>query len=181
MNGSCTVKEVEKLLSSIKAASNRMNSLLTALGMPHGQRSETLSEMLTRVVDAATNIHQGLTVNIELPEIIGNLDVGSYRLLETCCTNLLRNSAEFGGDDVRVLMRIQLENSSISIRVSDNGPGVAPSILSKLFTRGATTNSGGLGLYLTKQILETYGGTITLEESTSEGATFLIKLPITKP
>jgi len=173
------IEGLEKILTTIKAASGRMNSLLTALGMLHGEKRETLSEMLTRVIDTATNVHQGLHIELEMPETIGSIDVGSYRLLETCCVNLLRNSAVHAGSNAHVHIQIQQENGFISLQFTDNGPGIDSSVMPNLFHRGTSTNGGGLGLYLAKQILETYGGTIMLEKSApGEGASFLITLPI---
>ena len=71
------------------------------------------------------------------------------------------------------------KDDRVLIRVSDNGPGIPESIRSSLFMRGVSTNGGGLGLFLTREILRACDGDIRLEVSgIGEGAVFMIELPV---
>jgi two-component system sensor histidine kinase VicK len=68
--------------------------------------------------------------------------------------------------------------------VRDNGRGIDPEIMPKLFTKFATkSNQGiGLGLYISKSIVEAHGGKIWAENNRNgKGATFTFTLPIQKP
>ena len=66
----------------------------------------------------------------------------------------------------------------IYVTLSDNGPGISKEIESKLFEKGASTTGGGLGLYLTKKVIEGYGGKIEyLPDKKQSGTTFQIQLP----
>jgi signal transduction histidine kinase len=64
--------------------------------------------------------------------------------------------------------------------VSDNGPGISPEIREKLFEKGVSTGGSGLGLYLSKKVIEAYGGSIELVDprTDEEGAVFIVKLAI---
>jgi signal transduction histidine kinase len=75
---------------------------------------------------------------------------------------------------------MELPQDSVLLRVSDNGPGVDPAIVDRIFEPFATTRardeSSGLGLAVARQIVEQHGGTLTFE-SPASGASFVMKLP----
>jgi signal transduction histidine kinase len=66
--------------------------------------------------------------------------------------------------------------------VEDHGIGIAPDDLSRIFGRFertiASKNYGGLGLYITRQIVEQHRGSITAENRPTGGARFVIKVPL---
>ncbi len=72
------------------------------------------------------------------------------------------------------------EGDKAVIRVSDTGPGIPEDTLRNLFKPFYTTKPGGLGLGLTstKHMVDVQGGTISVETSDGEGATFVIALPL---
>jgi GAF domain-containing protein len=74
------------------------------------------------------------------------------------------------------------ENDEVEIRFSDHGPGVPEDVQFSIFQKSVTTKqSGGYGLLLTRQFVEDMDGSIRLLPSaTGEGATFSIKLPVSK-
>ena len=77
-------------------------------------------------------------------------------------------------------MRIQKEENNVLITVTDNGIGIQPKDVNRIFEPKFTTkNSGmGLGLGIIKNIIENYKGTITFETKYGEGTTFIVSLPI---
>jgi len=72
-----------------------------------------------------------------------------------------------------------IEGRNLMLAVEDDGPGVAPSILGRLFEPLITTkpNGVGLGLPLVRRILERHGGSVHYEKAESGGARFLVRLP----
>ena len=72
------------------------------------------------------------------------------------------------------------EGDEAVIRISDTGPGIPEDTLENLFEPFYTTKPGGLGLGLTstKRMVDVQGGTISVETSDGEGATFAIALPL---
>jgi signal transduction histidine kinase len=78
-----------------------------------------------------------------------------------------------------VLIRARVEGSTVTLRVSDDGPGLPAAVRSSLFgarARGSTSPRHGHGLTIARELAERNGGTLTLERS-SRGATFALVLP----
>ena len=89
-------------------------------------------------------------------------------LLSEVFTNLIGNSIKFGGPDVGITIGVEERDGEVVVSVADNGPGIPaedkPLIFSR-FRRGKTTKSGkGLGLYISRMLIERYGGRIWAED-----------------
>ena len=113
-----------------------------------------------------------------------NIVKGDRRRLAQVMTNLLNNSMKFtsrGKIDVSIFKECEKGNSkSVLIQVRDTGSGIDPQIFGKLFTKFNTKSltGTGLGLFISKGIIEAHGGAIWAENNPSyTGATFTIKLP----
>lgn len=100
--------------------------------------------------------------------------------------NLLRNSMEAlrtsGRQDRHITISShKLSDQMIEIVVSDSGPGIPPHVLEQLFSRFTTTkgNGGGMGigLSISKRIIEAHGGTLSAENRPEGGASFRFTLP----
>ena len=109
----------------------------------------------------------------------------AQRLKQTLL-NLISNAIKYGGSDSEVIVRIEGRRERARISVIDSGPGIPAEHLPKLFTpfeRGSARGSGiegsGLGLALTKNLVEAMGGEIGLETG-SGGSIFWIDLPLTE-
>lgn len=102
-------------------------------------------------------------------------------IVETVITNLLDNSRQNGAS--RVDIKGARSNGDISVTVADNGHGISPANVEKIFAPFFTThrNEGGtgLGLGIVRSLLKAYNGDITLEPGSS-GATFRLTLPETR-
>jgi PAS domain S-box-containing protein len=103
--------------------------------------------------------------------------------LEQALTNLLANAMKYGaGRPVRIIMTSA--DDDLSLEVRDHGPGLAEKDLSRIFERferaASARNYGGLGLglYITRQIVEAHGGTVTARNVPEGGASFVIRLPL---
>lgn len=120
----------------------------------------------------------GRSVDIAIGETLTAM--ADPRGLERALTNLLVNAYRYGGPQVRVEAAV-LERE-ILLTVSDNGKGVPPELVPRLFdpfTRGATTGSitgSGLGLAITRQLVENFGGRIGYEPGRPQGAKFCVHL-----
>ncbi|HEY0099404.1 MAG TPA: ATP-binding protein [Pyrinomonadaceae bacterium] len=111
---------------------------------------------------------------------------GDPERLQQVMWNLLSNAVKFTPQGGRVQVRLTRVDSSVEIAVSDTGEGIDAEFLPYVFERfrqadSATTRrqSGlGLGLAITKHLLELHGGTITAESSgEGQGSTFILRLP----
>ncbi|NML72711.1 sensor histidine kinase [Rhizobium sp. S-51] len=106
--------------------------------------------------------------------------LGNRVRLEQVLINLLQNALEAMADrpDGRIDVRwSETQDGRAVVSVSDNGPGITPEILENLFTPFNTSKEGGLGLGLviSKDIVDDYGGTLTVESGPA-GTTFTVTL-----
>ena len=99
--------------------------------------------------------------------------------------NLLSNALKFTKEGTISLSVESNDRRQAVVSVKDNGQGIDPSILPKLFTKFATKSElggTGLGLFISKNIIEAHGGKIWAENNTNEkGATFYFSLPLVEP
>jgi len=119
-------------------------------------------------------------VDFEAPVVSSDVIVfGGHVRLEQVLVNILQNALEAleGQADARVAMTVEPEPESVRIVIRDNGPGIAPEVADRLFTPFATSRPTGLGLGLviSKDIVEDFGGTLLLAPS-ERGACFVITL-----
>ncbi len=99
--------------------------------------------------------------------------------------NLLGNAIKFSDEGSTITVRVEQTNSEVLTQVSDHGCGIPDDAIPKLFDRfhqidgSATRNSGGsgLGLYISKQIVDAHGGQMWVESKLGEGSTFSFTLP----
>ena len=70
----------------------------------------------------------------------------------------------------------------ICVRIQDTGPGISPEMQSRLFTRPVPPKDpgtgSGLGLWLSRLLLQTFGGNISIERSDDTGTTMLVQIPL---
>lgn len=106
--------------------------------------------------------------------------------IEKVCSNLIFNAFKFTPDEGKIIVAIKNKPKAIEIIVKDNGPGVNAELQDQIFNRfyektlyqSSTIKGTGIGLAISKQIIELHGGTLQVKNSDSEtsGATFIVKL-----
>ena len=99
-------------------------------------------------------------------------------------TNLLENAAKYSDEGAAIRILIEPSGCGAALLVEDHGPGIAPEELPRLFDRYFQTQRArakrrglGLGLFITKGLVEAHGGTISVESLPGTGSTFRIWLP----
>lgn len=105
-------------------------------------------------------------------------------------SNLIDNAIRYNNKngEVRITAAKEAKGSFAAISIKDTGVGIPPAEMAKLFTkfyRGSNViqlepNGSGLGLYITKNIVEQHGGQIEIESTVGRGTTFRIRLPLDK-
>ena len=111
---------------------------------------------------------------------------GDFSLLRRAVINLLTNAIKYGAADSQVFLSLSAEGPDWVIRVRDQGAGIPPEALSRLFRRfsrivgeGRDQPSGvGLGLLIVKTVAERHGGTVEVDSRPGEGCTFALRLPL---
>jgi two-component system, OmpR family, sensor histidine kinase VicK len=96
-------------------------------------------------------------------------------------SNLLNNAIKFSDSEGSTSIRSERNDSDVIVIIKDTGLGIDPEIMAKLFTKFATKSFGGsgLGLYISKSIIEAHGGKIWAKNNLDEkGASFSFSLPL---
>jgi len=113
-------------------------------------------------------------------EIVGTFD----RIrLEQVFLNLLTNAAKYGAEKPFQISISQIENEALIV-FKDSGIGIEKSNIPKIFERferldlNDSVGGMGLGLYITRQIVEAHGGSISVESSVGTGSTFTVRIPL---
>ena len=116
----------------------------------------------------------------------GQDDMSRYAAqLEQVVINLLDNAFRYTPEAGEVRLSAHAAGDRVVVEVADNGPGIAPSNLPKIFDRFFTTEpkglrreyGSGLGLAIAKAIVEGHGGAISAASEPGRGAVFSVSLP----
>jgi signal transduction histidine kinase len=136
-----------------------------------------VSVALRRVLETAL-APEGTSVEVRVPE--GASVLADPVRLEQLLTNLIVNAYRYGGS--RIVVEASEEAGHMLVTVSDNGGGVPVELIPVLFepfTRGPTSGAvggSGIGLAISKLLVEAFGGSIWYEARNPHGARFCIRL-----
>jgi two-component system, OmpR family, sensor histidine kinase SenX3 len=114
---------------------------------------------------------------------------GSDTQVATAVTNLVENAIAYSGDDTTVSLTLREEGDWIEIDVADQGIGIAPHDVDRIFerfyradqARSRSTGGTGLGLAIVKHIATNHGGRVEVTSTLGGGSTFTLRLPARPP
>ncbi|MFP5503344.1 MAG: ATP-binding protein, partial [Candidatus Sericytochromatia bacterium] len=140
-------------------------------------------EVVSTLAHLAEQKQQALT--LELPPDLPPLEADSQRVSQVLM-NLIGNAIKFSREAGTVTVRARADGGFIRCEVADQGVGIAPDDLPKLFQRftqlhtGLTRSAGGagLGLSIVKSMVEAHGGEVGVESEPERGSTFWFTLPL---
>ncbi|MEM7185325.1 MAG: ATP-binding protein, partial [Bacteroidota bacterium] len=167
------------LIQQIDTMSSIASAFSTYADMP-AQQDETLN--LVRITKLSMEIFNEdyIYFSSEEDELISKFD---RTQLIRVVTNLIKNSVQAiqqkQPENPRIDVEVYSEDNWAYITVADNGTGISEENKEKVFEPKFTTKSSGmgLGLAMVKNIMETYGGTISFESEPSEGTKFTVAIP----
>ena len=142
-----------------------------------------LNEIILNIIkDVKSRIPNPDKLKILYSELLEPIHIEGDKLrLYQVIANLLRNAIKFTKEGTISINADMKDNTEVIITVKDTGAGIHPEILPRLFTKFATKSDTGtgLGLYISKVIVEAHGGRIWAENnSDGKGATFTFTLPL---
>jgi PAS domain S-box-containing protein len=178
---------VERLRGQIGRINRLVDRLLDVTHIRAGAfmlypESFDLSELVKNVVSRFAVENPGPPISLEIQgPIAGKWD----RLrLDEVITNLLSNAAKYG-EKKPILVGARIEGQAAIIKVEDQGQGLSSEDLERIFNRferlgpRPSSQNLGLGLWITRGIVDAHGGTITAESGAGEkGVRFVIRLPL---
>ena len=181
-------EEIRRIFTEAERASSILRRmLLTARETPPERSLISINELVRRTVELQrfALAAQGISIELDLDPLVSAI-YGDAGQLQQVLLNLLgnaRQALERYKANGRILVRtarIDAEKRA-RIEISDNGPGIAEEILSRVFDPFFTTKPAGagtgLGLAIVLGIVREHGGEVHVESSPGNGATFMIDLP----
>jgi two-component system sensor histidine kinase VicK len=108
-------------------------------------------------------------------------------LLKRAVMNILENAVKYSDCD-KITVSVKEKRNSAEIVIKDNGKGIPKKELKRIFdrfyrvdkSRSRETGGSGLGLSITKKIVQRFGGTISVDSTLGKGSQFTINLPVVK-
>ncbi len=148
--------------------------------------TEETPEDIRRLVEEAAALalvgsrEQGVRTVFEFAPDIGEVRTDRIQIQQVL-TNLMRNALEAMRDGKRreLTVRTMAEGDFVAVEVADTGPGISEEVAGRLFQPFVTSKAGGMGigLSISRRIVEAHGGEITAASNTDGGATFRFTLP----
>jgi signal transduction histidine kinase len=124
-----------------------------------------------------------ITLALDVPEDIGSVHADGKRVRQILF-NLLSNAVKFTPAGGRIDVSAARVDGQIQVAVADTGPGIAPEDLDRIFEEFQQTDAGakqqegtGLGLALSRRLVELHGGRIWVESEVGVGSRFVFTLP----
>ena len=181
---------VEAIATSADRLSEQINTVLDysqseAGALPIAREDVDVRSLLTEIAEgkAALAKESGVLVHLQLGDVSGSVAADPKRLAQAV-GQALDNAIRYNIDGGEVLLFARWQTDDLEIIISDNGPGISAKEKSALFDglarsqqRSAGSVTQGLGLLLAKQLLESHGGTLTLDSQPGEGTTVIMSLP----
>lgn len=178
--------ELEELTGKIKEEVRRANYMVVNF-MNYGRplklrRSEVVyRELLAKVLpllqDRLTGQHTA--VDLQIPADLPPLWIDG-ELFRNCIVNFITNALQAMPDGGTITLGARLEGEEVKLTFSDQGSGISPDDLGKIFQPYFTTKDVGigLGLAITERIIKEHGGYIEIESTVGSGTTFTVSLPL---
>jgi signal transduction histidine kinase len=176
------VKKHLKILDGELATSNKI--ITDLLNFSSGKLPTLAKTDLSSVIENSVSrarIPENIEVKIRLSKKIHGLRADKEQL-QRVFLNLITNAVQAMPDGGLLKINSLLEDESAVVHISDTGGGIPKEDQSKIFEPLYTTKAKGigLGLALTKQIVEMHDGAIQVESEVGKGTKFIVKLPIHK-
>lgn len=176
-------------LNVIRKESRRLNRLLThLLDFARPPRPEFQPVDVGRVIDSVialvdhTARHQGIEVKKTISLLVPPVESDPEQIKQVLL-NLTINAIQAMPQGGRIEISARAERSGVRLAVRDEGPGVSPEDLDRIFDPFYTTKDAGtgLGLSVAHQIVTQHRGTIKAERNAGGGMTFSLMLPVGQP
>lgn len=180
-----SAQEAKELLAAVIREVDRVTEItedylrLARLPSPVLRREEVVPLLESVVAFAAEELERAkVTVKRDWGsgELVVSADEGQLRQV---FVNLVRNAREAMTEGGELTLSARRKNGQVEIAIADTGPGMSADVQERLFEPFFTTKEGGtgLGLSLSRQIVEAHGGTIAVDSEPGRGTRFVITLP----
>ena len=182
-----TLMHVRAILKGTERMEAMIENLVEAARLEGGEillekEEVRLAEFIPAFLQQSSTALETSRISIDVPPDIPSVHVDPVRL-ERILTNLLTNALKYSPDDSTVELSTRSEGNEVLIAVRDRGQGIDPKDLPHIFNRfhrpkeGRRSGGVGLGLYITRSLVEAHGGRIEVQSTPGRGSVFSVTLP----
>ncbi|MCM2357087.1 MAG: PAS domain S-box protein [Geobacteraceae bacterium] len=180
-------QEQKQLMNSFMKEARRLNNLVEELlGCTKELILRKKSTNLRSIIDAsiAANEMYAQEKGVAIVKFIPDQQLillADPEKIEQVILNLVKNAIEASGNGTEVRLAVETGTDTVTTRVMDAGHGIPEELQDKIFDIFFTTkrHGTGMGLSISKNIVEGHGGTLTAQNNADRGATFTVTLPLT--
>ena len=191
-------QQTQEVLELLQRETERLSAMIERVldwARLESGRQRYRKERLTpqQIVDAsldafrAQRLDSQVQLTCDVPEPLPVVE-GDREALAGALLNLLSNAYKYSGGEKRIELRAEARNGGVDIEVEDHGVGIAKRDRKRVFERfyrvdnllTRQTEGSGLGLSISRRVIEAHGGRLTLRSELGKGSTFTIHLPAAK-
>ncbi|MEO8539057.1 MAG: HAMP domain-containing sensor histidine kinase [bacterium] len=193
MDPEVSVEEYKDLVTTIKGQTDRLTRLSEDLLLLTREDNESLerepvnlASLVKEVVRELSPVASAREVTISVSTREGLEAEANPDLIYRCLFNLVDNAIKYSGSGRAVVVTTDASGLKANIQVADNGPGINPDELPRIFDRFYRVDKGrarreggtGLGLAIVKELVESQEGSVSATSELGKGSTFTITLPL---
>jgi PAS domain S-box-containing protein len=169
---------VEDLLNISRIEAGRLEASIQAFD---------LSQLISEVLNHLEPRYQSKSIHIKLQPVSAIQLKADRQKVEQALTNIIDNAIKYTYQHGSIVISVKLRDGIVSIVVKDSGVGIQPEHIGHIFEKFYRENNplsireggSGLGLYISRKLVELHGGSISVSSQQQQGSIFTIKLPIT--
>jgi signal transduction histidine kinase len=177
---------LDKIETSVQTMRRLVNDLLDSTRIGRGRFvinpvDTDLAQTVRQVVDEQRDVAPNHQIEVRAPVRLAG--VWDNERIRQVTTNLISNAVKYSPAGTHVRVTLREVGQAVRLSVADEGVGIAPDQIGHLFEpfsrlgRQQEATGTGLGLYITKGIVEAHGGRIWVESAVNQGSTFHVELP----
>ena len=183
-------QSLEAIDRSVKRMDVMLQDLVDVTRLESGQfllkcEAVNLPRYLDDLLQQVRMVLEITRIQVDIPDDLPSVSA-DYARLERILVNLLSNALKYSNPDTPVRVQAKLQDNAVVIAVTDQGRGIPPKVIPHLFERFYRIPSErkaegiGLGLYITRVLVEAHGGQIRVESTVDKGSIFSFTLPVAK-
>ncbi len=179
----------DELLNTLERESRRLARLVSEFldleAIDRGRIELLQDEVDMSELSMEAMVDAGFSARASLDVSPGDCVVKADRdRIKQVLLNLITNAAKFSAENQEIEVMVVPTDEAVLVKIKDHGPGISAEDMDRLFTRFSRlettvkqTSGSGIGLFVSKTIVELHGGDIWVESEVGDGATFNFVLP----